>query len=307
VRFVLWPGPHASFADVLDLALRAEAAGWDGLYFADHFLPSTGALETPTLECFGVLAALAARVPRMTLGPLVCGATYRNPYLLAKMAATVDHVSGGRFVLGIGAAWQQNEHVAYGVPFPPIAARLARLDETCTALRSLFDEPATTLDGRHVSLRDALLAPKPVQKRLPLLLGGGGERVTLRIAARHADAWNCWGTPETMRHKNAVLDRHCAAVGRDPRAILRSAAALFHVTDDRDEAMRLRSTGSMPRIAGCAAEVRDAIAAYAEAGVGEIVVPDFAWGRGAARRAAFERFSAQIVSTSADPGARRTT
>lgn len=295
MRFVLWPGPHSSFAEVLELATRAEAAGWDGVYFADHFLPSMAALGTPTLECWSVLAALAARVPRLAVGPLVCGATYRNPYVLAKMAATVDHVSGGRLVLGIGAAWQENEHVAYGVAFPPLAERLALLDESCAALRALFEHPTVALAGRHVRLRDAVLEPKPLQARLPLLVGGAGERVTLRIAARHADVWNAWGTPETMRHKNAVLDRHCDALGRDPRAIRRSAAAFFHLTDDSDEAARLRATGSMPRIAGRADEIRAALADYAAAGVEEIVVPDFAWGRGTARLATLDRFSAEIV------------
>jgi alkanesulfonate monooxygenase SsuD/methylene tetrahydromethanopterin reductase-like flavin-dependent oxidoreductase (luciferase family) len=253
-------------------------------------------LHTPTLECWSVLAGLAARVPRIALGPLVCGATYRNPYLLAKAAVTVDHVSGGRLVLGIGAAWQENEHVAYGVPFPPIAARLARLDETCAALRALFDDGTTSLAGRHVSLRDAVLEPKPVQRRLPLLVGGGGERMTLRIAARHADVWNAWGTPASMRHKNAVLDRHCKAVGRDPRAIRRSAAALFQLTDDPAVAARLRADAGRPFVAGSADEVHEAIAAYAAAGVDELVVPDFVWGRGAARCETLDRFGREIVA-----------
>lgn len=297
MRFHLWPSPHARFADVLELATRAAAAGWDGLHFADHFLPAAGNLAAPTLECWSVLAALAARVPRLRLAPLVCGATYRNPYLLAKAAATVDHVSGGRVVLGIGAAWQENEHVAYGIPFPPIAERLALLEESCAALRSLFDAPATTLAGRHVTLRDAVLEPKPLQARLPLLIGGSGEKVTLRIAARFADVWNAWGTPATMRHKNAVLDRHCEAIGRDPRAIRRSAAAFFHLTDDAEEAARLRASGPMPRIAGDTDAIHAALAEYQAAGVDEIVVPDFAWGRGAARLEALDRFSTKIVST----------
>lgn len=297
MRFHLWPGPHARFAEVLELAARAEAAGWDGLHFADHFLPAAGDPATPTLECWSVLAALAARVPRLRLAPLVCGATYRNPYLLAKAATTIDHVSGGRVVLGIGAAWQENEHVAYGVPFPPIAERLVLLEESCAALRALFDEPVATLAGRHVTLRDAPFEPKPLQARLPLLIGGSGEKVTLHIAARWADVWNAWGTPETMRHKNAVLDRHCAALGRDPRSIARSAAAFFHLTDDAAEASRLRASGHMPRIAGNAGEIHAALDAYAAAGVDEIVVPDFAWGRGAARLEALDRFSTEIVST----------
>jgi alkanesulfonate monooxygenase SsuD/methylene tetrahydromethanopterin reductase-like flavin-dependent oxidoreductase (luciferase family) len=253
-------------------------------------------LHTPTLECWSVLAALAARVPRLALGPLVCGATYRNPYLLAKTAATVDHVSGGRVVLGIGAAWQENEHVAYGVAFPPLAARLARLEESCAALRSLFDDATTALAGRHVALHGALLEPKPVQARLPLLVGGGGERVTLRIAARWADAWNAWGTPDSMRHKNAVLDRHCAAIGRDPRAVRRSVAVNLLVTDDPAEAARFRGDGRMPRIAGDVGELRAAIAAFAAAGVDEIVVPDFTWGGGARRRAQLDRMSEVVAS-----------
>jgi F420-dependent oxidoreductase-like protein len=291
LRFVFWPGPHSSFSELLELATRAERLGWDGVCFADHFQPSMAPPRTPTLECWSVLAALAARVPRVALGPLVCGATYRNPYLLAKAAATVDHVSGGRLVLGIGAAWQEDEHVAYGVPFPDLASRLALLDETCAALRSLFAEATTSFSGRHVRLRDAVLEPKPLQQPLPLLVGGGGERVTLAIAARHADVWNCWGTPETLRRKNAVLDGHCTAMGRDPRSIRRSANAFWEPGPD---SRRLRARDSMPRIAGDADALRDAVAAYADAGVGEIVVPDFGWPR-TERLATLERVSAAIV------------
>lgn len=298
MRFVFWPGPHARFETLLALAQRAEATGWDGVYFADHFMPSSPDFARPTLECWSVLAALAARVPRIALGPLVCGATYRHPYLLAKIAATVDHVSGGRLVLGIGAAWQENEHAQYAVPFPPIAQRLRLLDESCTALRSLFAEPATTFEGRYVQLHGAILEPKPLQAHLPLLVGGSGERVTLRIAARHADAWNAWGTPETMRHKNAVLDRHCAAIGRDPRAIRRSAASFFHLTNDRAAAERLRTARPMPTVAGDAAAIRDAIAAYEEAGVDELVVPDFAWGSADERLAELSRFSDAAIQRS---------
>jgi len=295
LRFVFWPGPHASFAEVLALATRAETLGFDGVAFADHFLPAAGDPARPTLECWSVLAAIAARVPRVSIGPLVCGVTYRSAHLLAKAAATVDHVSCGRLVLGIGAAWQENEHRACGIAFPPIGERLARLDETCVALRSLFERPTTTIEGRHVVLHEAVLEPKPVQARLPLLVGGGGERITLRIAAKHADVWNAWGTPETFRHKNDVLDRHCAAAGRDPRTIRRSAVSFFHLTDDRAAAERLRTATSMPCVAGDAGEIRAAIAAFAEAGVDEIVVPDFAWGNGAERLAALDRFGAAIV------------
>lgn len=292
MRFSLWPGPHQSFAALRELALHAEATGWDGLWLADHFLPARGDLSRPTLECWSALAGLAACVPRVTLGTLVCGVTYRQPALLAKMAATVDHVSGGRLVLGLGAAWQENEHRAYGVAFPRIAQRLERLDEACAVLRSLFEEERTTFAGRHFVMRDAVLEPKPLQQPLPLLVGGGGERVTLRIAARRANAWNAWGTPAQMHHKNAALDRHCAAIGRDPATLRRSAVALFHLTDDAAEAERVRAGARQPCVAGDAAALRAAVDEYRAAGVDELVVPDFEQGRSAA----LDRFAREVIA-----------
>lgn len=296
MRISLWLGPHTPFAELCDAALHAEATGWDGLWFADHFMPMGGDLARPTLECGTVLAAFAARVPRLTIGSLVCGNTYRHPYLLAKQAATLDQISGGRAILGLGSGWQQNEHVAYGYGFPPIGERLARLGEACRIVRSLFENERTTFAGRHYALRDAVLEPKPLQPRLPLLIGGGGERVTLRIAARHADLWNAWGTPETIRAKLAILDRHCADVGRAPGEIVRTAVALFHLDDDPDAAARFARATERPCIAGDADALRAALAEYEAMGVGEVIVPDFNLGAGAKRIGAIDRLMREVVS-----------
>lgn len=296
MRVSLWLGPHTPFAELCDAALHAEATGWDGLWFADHFMPMGGDLARPTLECWTVLAAFAARVPRLTIGSLVCGNTYRHPYLLAKQAATLDQISGGRAILGLGSGWQQNEHVAYGYGFPPIGERLARLDEACRIVRSLFENERTTFAGRHYALRDAVLEPKPLQARLPLLIGGGGERVTLRIAARHADLWNAWGTPAKIREKLAILDRHCAEVGRAPGEIVRTAVALFHLDDDADAAARFVRATERPCIAGNADVLRAALSEYAAMGVGEVIVPDFNLGAGAKRIRAIDRLMREVIS-----------
>lgn len=295
MRISLWLGPHTPFAELCDAAAHAEATGWDGLWFADHFMPMRGNLSQPTLECWTVLSAFAARVPRLAIGSLVCGNTYRHPYVLAKQAATVDQISGGRLVLGLGAGWQQNEHVAYGYAFPPIRERLARLDEACSIVRSLFENERTTFEGRYYALRDAVLAPKPQQQRLPLMIGGGGERVTLRIAARHADLWNAWGTPATIRAKLAILDRHCADVGRAPEQVRRTAVALFHLDDDAESAARFASATERPCIAGNAEAIRAALCEYEAMGVGEVIVPDFNLGRGARRIGALDRLLREVV------------
>jgi len=258
VRFSVWPLPTQSFADVLEIARHAEATGWDGLWYADHFMPDGEATREPYSEAWTTLSALAASVPRIRIGPLVTGNTYRHPAVLAKMAATVDHLSGGRLVLGLGAGWQENEHRQYGIPFYTVKERLERLAEACELIKGLFANETTTFRGKHYQLENAVLEPKPVQKPLPLMIGGGGEKVTLRIAARFADEWNVWGDVERLKHKMAILDGYCAELGRPPRAIQRSAVALLYLTDDRALVEKLRSRPAVrPMIAGNADEVRE--------------------------------------------------
>ncbi|MHB8578177.1 MAG: LLM class F420-dependent oxidoreductase, partial [Dehalococcoidia bacterium] len=221
MRFSIWPSPGGRWEDTLAICRHAASTGWDGLWFSDHFMPNTPAATGPVHESWMTLAALAAAVPRVRIGTLVSGNTYRHPAVLAKMAAEIDQISGGRFVLGLGAGWQENEHAAYGLPFPSIAERLRRLDEACQVIIGLFTNARTTFAGRYYQLQDAPLEPKPVQSPLPLFIGGGGEKKTLRIVAKYANEWNVWGTPETLRQKIAVLDQHCAAVGRPPAEVRR--------------------------------------------------------------------------------------
>ena len=228
-----------TWSGILDLWRHLESTGWDIACVTDHFLPNTKEREGAMLECLSTLSALAAMVPRMRVGTIVLGNTYRHPAVVAKAAAQIDIISGGRLLLGIGAGWQQNEHEAYGIPFYTLRERLERLDEACQVLRSLWTERRTTFSGKYYQLSDAPLDPKPVQQPHPeLMIGGGGERVTLRIVARHADHWNVWGGPKVMARKGAILNEHCAAVGRDPKTV---EALGQHVAADHRQAGRGRA------------------------------------------------------------------
>lgn len=296
MRFIFWPGPNNSWRETLQLAQHAESTGWDGVYYADHFMPNAADTSGPTSECWTTLAALAARVPRIRLGALVTGNTYRHPAVLAKMAANVDNISGGRCVLGLGAGWQENEHAAYGIPFYTLGGRMRRLEEACEVVTGLFANEKTNFQGRYYQLTDAPLAPKPVQRPLPLLIGGGGEKQTMRIAAKYATDWNVWGTPELLRAKQVVLDEHCRAIGRDPKEIQRGANALLVLSDDPETVERMRAAGR-PVIAGNAEQVRGVIQAYADAGVDEVVIPDFNLGRDAATKVAvMDRFANEVMA-----------
>lgn len=276
VRFSVWLSPGLAWEELADLATHAEATGWDGIWFPDHFMGPGSSAQGSLLECWSVLAGLAAVVPRVRIGPLVSGNTYRHPAVLANMAAAVDRICGGRLVLGLGAGWQRNEHEKYGIEFADVPGRLDRLEEACAVVRALTTADRATFEGRYYRLEDAPMEPKPVQERLRLLIGGGGERRTLRIAAQFADEWNTWGTPETMAAKCAVLDRHCEAIGRDPATIERSAQALVFMGDDPGWlAERRAQPVGMPSMVGTAAELVEVVAAYQEAGVDELIVPDW--------------------------------
>ena len=296
MRFSFWPSAAADWVALLAVCRHAEATGWDGIWFADHFLPNRPDGQGPVAECWTTVAALAAVVPRVRIGTLVSGNTYRHPAVLAKMAATVDHVSGGRLVLGLGAAWQENEHRAYGIPFYTVGERLRRLDEACQVIKGLFRDERTTFHGQYYQLEDAPLEPKPVQNPLPLLIGGGGEKVTLRIAVHYADEWNVWGSPETMRHKGSVLDGHCRDAGRDPAEIQRSACAMLILVDDPAKAEEEKAKmAGRPVIAGTVEDVRRTVQEYIDAGVNELIIPDFNMGGGDRRIAAMDRFITEVA------------
>jgi len=300
MRFSIWPSPAQPWDDVYQTAAHCERTGWDAVYFADHFMPNgpgPQARDGDTLECWSVIAALAATVPRVRLAPLVTSVTYRHPAVLANIAAAVDQISQGRLTLGVGAGWQENEHAAYGIPLGTVRERLDRFEEAVQILRSLLSEPRTTFAGQYFSLQDAPCQPGPVQDRLPLLVGGGGERRTLRIAARYADHWNAWTTPDQLAHKVSVLRQHCAEAGRDPAEIHVSTQALLYLSTDKQwlEDKRQASSGQ-PVIVGTPAEVADIVARYREAGADELIVPDFTLGGMARKQDTCDLFMREVVA-----------
>ena len=246
-----------TWSGVLDLWRHLESTGWDIACVTDHFLPNTREREGAMLEAWSTLSALAPLVPRMQIGTIVLGNTYRHPAVVAKMAAQVDIISGGRLLLGMGAGWQQNEHEAYGIPFYTLRERLERLDEACHVIKSLWTERRSNFAGRYYQLSDAPLDPKPVQAPHPeLMIGGGGEQVTLRIVAKHADHWNVWGGPAVLAKKGAILEEHCAATGRDVKTISRSCNMALRITDKKDDVDRLADTIAT-RMGRHAADARD--------------------------------------------------
>jgi probable F420-dependent oxidoreductase len=294
MRFSIFPTVTQPWDDVVAVVRHAEATGWDGAYVADHFVGEGGSragskpLTPGYLESTAALAALAAITDRVRLGALVFGITYRHPAVLANWAATCDIVSGGRTVLGVGAGWQQNEHDQLGIRLGPPRERIDRFAEALVVLRRLLTEDRVTFDGAHYALREAVCDPKPVQARLPILVGGTGNRM-LGLVARHADEWNTWSTPASMAERAAELARRCERVERDPATIARSTQALFAVLDDDAEADRFVARyAPQPAVAGRPERIAESIAAWRDAGVDEIVVPDWPLGTGNRRRDAMD-------------------
>jgi len=240
-RYTFEDSPDERLFDrVVEQARAAERAGFSVVTVMDHLyqIPGVGPVSDPMLEAWSTLAALSRETSRVRLGTLVTGVTYRNPALLAKTATTLDVLSGGRAIFGLGAAWNDVEHAGYGFEFPPLRERMDRLDEALTIVRAMFTEDRPSFDGRHYRISGALNVPRPVQpKGPPILVGGGGEQRTLRIAAKHADMthWFALGL-DALRHKNEVLARHCAEIGRDPATIERTIGAPVIVAADDAEA-----------------------------------------------------------------------
>jgi F420-dependent oxidoreductase-like protein len=286
MRFSVWPNLLQPVDDVLEVALHADRTGWDGVWVADHFMGDGGgfgAEDTPTLEATAVLAALAVATERVRLGPLVLGATYRHPAVVANWAATVDVLSGGRLVLGVGAGWQQNEHDQYGIELPPVRERVDRFAETLAVLTGLLRDERTTFEGDWFRLRDAVCEPKPLQDHLPVLVGGKGDRM-LGLVARFGDEWNMWGLPDLIGARAAVLERRCESIGRDPTTVRRSTQALLLPTDDGAEAAAfLEAVAPRAAVAGPWAQIAEVVGGWRDVGVDEVVVPDSPLGRGARR------------------------
>ncbi len=213
---------HAIWQNTERIAVEAEHLGFDSYWLMDHFIqiPQVDPVESPMMESYMTMSAVAARTSRIRLGAMITGVPYRNPALLAKMGATIDIISNGRFILGIGAGWYQREFEAYGFGFPPVGERMAQLEDAVQIIHRMWTEKAPSFQGRHHSITEPICEPPPVQRpRPPIMVGGGGERRTLQIVARYADAWNIIGTPELIRGKMEILERHCEKEGRDPAAI----------------------------------------------------------------------------------------
>ena len=278
MRFGFWPNPRSDYKSTRILAQHAETTGWDGIWLADHFLPEEDAL-IPVHESWITLAALARDIPRVRLGTLVTGNTYRHPAVLANMVATLDNLADGRVVLGLGAGWQQNEHDAYGIEYGTVSSRLDMLEEACQVLRGLFQNDYFNFDGQHYQLKNAPLEPKPQRAKIPLMIGGGGEQRTLKIAAQYADEWNVWGDAQILRHKMNILDQHCESAGRDPHEIERSAVALLFLSDNEKYLNKIRAAElASPAIIGNVNEVIEIVSTLKEIGVKELIIPDFTLG-----------------------------
>lgn len=218
------------WAEIRELASAAEELGAYAVYVCDHFMGHTDdgtVSDEPVLESMTVLAALAPLTSRVRLGPLVLGGTYRHPAVVANQVTALDHVSGGRAIAGLGAGWQVNEHAAYGIDLPGPAELSDRFEEGVAAVCGLLREDRTTYAGAHVRLTDAPNRPRPVQARIQVLVGGGGERRTIPMAARYADVWHVWGTPESYSAKSARLTAACEAAGRDPGEVRRATGYPF--------------------------------------------------------------------------------
>jgi F420-dependent oxidoreductase-like protein len=231
----------------------ADEAGFDSLWNMDHLATLGGDPTGDIFEAWTLLAAMAESTSRVRIGCAVTGNTYRHPAVLAKMAVTLDHVSGGRLEFGLGAGWAENEHTMLGLEFGTVGDRMDRLEEACQIIRSLWTAPRTSFDGKHYRLTDAIAEPKPVQQPYPpIWIGGRGRRRTLKIAAQYADVWNSPGGPASeVAELSEVLDRHCEDADRDPAAIRRTVQA---------------------RLPESAAECMSLIEDYAKVGVDEVIL-----------------------------------
>ena len=289
IRFGIQTGQQGiEWAQMLDLWQKADAWGYDSLWGFDHFYPVFMDPEGPCLEGWTALAALAQATRRARIGLLVSGNSYRHPCVTAKMAATLDHVSGGRLNLGIGAGWFELEHRAFGIEFKPTAARLEALDEACRIILGMLTASRTTVHGKHYTVTDAIGMPRPVQRpHPPIMIGGKGRRVLLRLVARYADMWNIGAGPEEMRSLIDVLRRHGDAVGRDTDTIEKTVLLplCYRAAPPREElicglmASMRQTTPELVRreiMIGDKKECLDTIARYVEVGVTHFIFMTFA-------------------------------
>ena len=256
-----------TWQELLDRTRLAERSGFDGAWLFDHFFPLYGDRNGPCLEGWTLLSALAAATTRIRLGTLVTGITYRPPALLATEAVTIDHVSNGRLEIGLGAAWNAREHRALGFDFPPTGERLRRLEEGIQVLKLLMTRDGATFEGRYYRIHDASYNPRPIQRpHPPIWVGGSGERMTIPMTGRHADAWHAQGPIASYQRKLRILDEAAEQAGRDPRQILRAASLSLSQPWDavRADAERLRQLGFSYLVVGWPSEGRNRLETFIE-------------------------------------------
>jgi len=270
------------FDHIVDLAVAAETSGFDSVWVMDHFfqLPPLGGPDQPMMESYTLLGGVAARTRRVQLGTLVTGVTYRNPGILAKIVTTLDVISRGRAILGIGGAWYDVEHQGLGIDYPGDGVRLDMLAEAVQICRAMFTGDDVSFAGEHFRLDHARNLPRPVQPGGPkIMIGGGGEKRTLRLVAEYADKCNVAGSVETLAHKIEVLYRHCADVGRDPGEIDVTWLTPLILTTSEEGTAEVRTmveAGGSPEEAagftiGQPHEIPDLVAGHIEAGADEVI------------------------------------
>jgi alkanesulfonate monooxygenase SsuD/methylene tetrahydromethanopterin reductase-like flavin-dependent oxidoreductase (luciferase family) len=300
VKFSVWPNPNLDPAEALDTARWADAHGFYGVWYADHYMPNTGdeSIRRGNVhECWAILPAMAAVTERVRIGSLVAPTSVHHPALLANRASTIDHISGGRMVLGLGAGWQINEHRAYGIELEPPKQRVDRFEEAIEIVRSLLTDDLTDFAGAYYTITGAPSDPKPIQSPMPLLVGTGGNRM-LKITARHADEWNTWGAPDAAAERHAAFVAACESVGVDPSTKATSVQSLVFLTDSQ-AATEAALSGPMGErsIAGSADELVDQLGRYANTGFDEFIIADFNLGSSPeARREALERLRTEVVA-----------
>jgi F420-dependent oxidoreductase-like protein len=295
VKFGVHTGlQNTSISELQALWRRIEDLGFDWISIWDHFYAADGTGNPHCLEAVTSHAALCATTSRVRCGSLVYSVGYRHPAVLANVAASLDQLSGGRVTMGLGGGWLAEEYKVYGIEFPPVGVRLRQVEEAIQCVRGLLTEDVTSFDGEYFTLTDAKCEPKPVQERLPLWIGGGGEKVTLRTAARHADGWNVpFISPEDYRHKVGILDRHCEDASRDPAGITRSVNVGIAFTDEALKAQfgKISEFVRPGVLTGSVNEMVDRVGQYRDAGAEWLML---------AMRAPFDiegldRFAAEVL------------
>jgi F420-dependent oxidoreductase-like protein len=276
------PDPIEAYEAMTRVALEAESLGFHSIWLYDHFHTVPTPAQEVTFECWTSTAALARDTKRVRIGQMVTCNSYRNPALLAKMASTVDVLSHGRLVLGIGAGWYEHEYRAYGYTYPGTRERLQRLGEAIQVILAMWTQDEAIFEGTYYQVRGAINQPKGAQKpHIPLLIGGGGEKVTLRLVAQYGDACNVGGDIANIKHKFAVLKQHCEELGRDYNSIRRTTLVDYCAIAETEEAALAKLTPAELRdleelrqtqLIGTPAMIRQRLAEFEEAGVQELII-----------------------------------